>query len=58
MSANQAFDILNLVALGGWVLALSPTLPRVTKMATGADSRPAHRGVRRARSRQLEPERG
>jgi ABA DEFICIENT 4-like len=35
MTANQAFDIVNLVALVGWVLlALSPRLPRVTMTMT------------------------
>ena len=37
MTANQAFDIVNLVALVGWVLlALSPRLPRMTTTVTGA----------------------
>lgn len=37
MTANQAFEILNLIALVGWVLlALSPKLPRVTTTVTGA----------------------
>ena len=37
MTANQTFDILNLVALGGWVLlALSSRLPRVAETVTGA----------------------
>jgi hypothetical protein len=37
MTANQAFDIVNLVALVGWVLlALSPRLPRVTITVTAA----------------------
>ena len=36
MTANQTFDILNLVALGGWVLlALTPRLPRVTETVAG-----------------------
>ena len=30
MTADQTFDVLNLVAMGAWVLlALSPRLPRV-----------------------------
>jgi hypothetical protein len=37
MTANQAFDILNLVALGAWgLLVLSPWLPRWTRAVTGA----------------------
>lgn len=37
MTANQTFDLLNLVALGGWVLlVLSPRLPRVTTTVSGA----------------------
>ena len=37
MTANQAFDILNLIAVVAWVLlALSPRLPRVTTTVTGA----------------------
>ena len=36
MTANQAFDILNLVALGAWVLlALSPRLPIAALMVAG-----------------------
>jgi hypothetical protein len=35
MTANQTFDVVNLVALGGWVLlVLSPRLPRVTTTVT------------------------
>jgi hypothetical protein len=37
MTAAQTFDVLNLVAMGAWVLlALSPWLPRVTTTVTGA----------------------
>jgi hypothetical protein len=37
MTASQAFDILNLIALVAWVLlALSPRLPRWTSRVTGA----------------------
>ena len=37
MTANQAVNIVNLVALVGWVLlALSPRLPRVVTTVTGA----------------------
>jgi ABA DEFICIENT 4-like len=37
MTANRAFDVVNLVALVGWVLlALSPRLPRVATTVTGA----------------------
>ena len=37
MTPNQAFDILNLIALVAWVLlALSPRLPRWTNTVTGA----------------------
>jgi hypothetical protein len=36
MTANQAFALLNLVAVAAWVvLALSPWLPRVTTTLTG-----------------------
>ena len=36
MTADQTFDVLNLVAMGAWVLlALSPWLPRVTTTVTG-----------------------
>jgi hypothetical protein len=36
MTADQTFDVLNLVATGAWVLlALSPWLPRVTTTVTG-----------------------
>ena len=36
MTANQLFDVLNLIALGAWVLlALSPRLPRATLTITG-----------------------
>ncbi len=36
MTAEQTFDVLNLVAMGAWVLlALSPWLPRVTTTVTG-----------------------
>jgi hypothetical protein len=36
MTADQTFDVLNLVAMGAWVLlALSPWLPRVTATVTG-----------------------
>ena len=35
MTANQAFSVLNLVALGAWVvLALSPWLPRISSVIT------------------------
>jgi ABA4-like protein len=37
MTANQTFDLLNLIALVAWVLlVLSPRLPRWTSMVTGA----------------------
>jgi hypothetical protein len=36
MTANQTFDVVNLVALAGWVLlVLSPRLPRMTTTVTG-----------------------
>ena len=36
MTASQAFEILNLIALAGWVLlALSPKLPRAATTVTG-----------------------
>jgi hypothetical protein len=36
MTASQAFDVLNLIALSAWVLlALSPRLPRVALLVAG-----------------------